>query len=38
VIGVRGGEIVSHRTCVDFDEALEIGGGAPRVASRPRLQ
>jgi ketosteroid isomerase-like protein len=24
VIGVRGGVIVSHRTCVDFDEALEI--------------
>ena len=26
VIGVRGGKIVSHRTCASFDEALEIAG------------
>jgi hypothetical protein len=26
VIGVRDGQITSHRTCASFDEALEMAG------------
>jgi ketosteroid isomerase-like protein len=29
VIGVRDGTIVSHRTCADYDEALEVAGVEP---------
>jgi ketosteroid isomerase-like protein len=36
VIGVSGGTIVSHRTCADFDEALEIGGGPDLTSPRER--
>jgi hypothetical protein len=29
VNGVRDGTIVSHRTCADYDEALEVAGVEP---------
>jgi ketosteroid isomerase-like protein len=29
IVGVRDGLIVSHRTCSDYDEALELAGARP---------